>query len=71
MPRLFIALELAGGGDCAAWIGCARACPACAGAEAEQFHLTLRFIGEVAQGTFYEIGEGSGGGRFTRRSSWR
>ena len=29
--------------------------------EPEQFHLTLRFIGEVEQGTFYEIGEALAG----------
>lgn len=56
MPRLFIALELPE--DVTAGLG--RLCEGLPGmrwAEAEQFHLTLRFIGEVGQGTFYEIGE--------------
>ena len=57
MPRLFIALampeEIAGELD--------RLCvglPAIRWTEPEQFHLTLRFIGEVDHGTFLEIGAG-------------
>ena len=61
MPRLFVALDLAGRSHGRRWTGCARACPACAGAIPDQFHLTLRFIGEVEQGTFYEIGEALAG----------
>ena len=57
MPRLFIALampdEIAGELD--------RLCvglPGIRWTESEQFHLTLRFIGEVDHGTFLEIGAG-------------
>ena len=56
MPRLFIALELPE--DVSAALD--RLCEGLPGmrwAEADQFHLTLRFIGEVGQGLFYEIGE--------------
>jgi 2'-5' RNA ligase len=56
MPRLFIALDLPE--DVTA--GLERLCEGLPGmrwVEADQFHLTLRFIGEVDQGTFYEIGE--------------
>ncbi len=60
MPRLFIALELPE----EVTAGLDRLCEGLPGmrwTEAEQFHLTLRFIGDVAQGTFYEIGEGLAG----------
>ena len=60
MPRLFVALpmpdEVADQLD--------RLCvglPAVRWTEAQQFHLTLRFIGEVEQGTFYEIGSALAG----------
>jgi 2'-5' RNA ligase len=60
MPRLFIALappeEVAEALD--------RLCEGLPGIrwnDAEQFHLTLRFIGEVGQRTFYEIGEALAG----------
>ncbi len=60
MPRLFIALDLpedvVGALD--------RLCEGLPGVrwtEIEQFHLTLRFIGEVGQGVFYEIGEALAG----------
>jgi 2'-5' RNA ligase len=56
MPRLFVALtmpeEVADQLD--------RLCvglPGIRWADPGQFHLTLRFIGEVENGTFYEIGE--------------
>jgi 2'-5' RNA ligase len=56
MPRLFIALDLPD--DVSAALD--RLCEGLPGvrwADTEQFHLTLRFIGEVGQGMFYEIGE--------------
>lgn len=57
MPRLFIALDLPE--DVAAALD--RLCEGLPGvrwSDPDQFHLTLRFIGEVEQGLFYEIGEG-------------
>jgi 2'-5' RNA ligase len=56
MPRLFIALDLPE--DVIASLD--RLCEGLPGVRwstHDQFHLTLRFIGEVDQGTFYEIGE--------------
>jgi 2'-5' RNA ligase len=60
MPRLFIALvpprEVT--------VALDRLCEGLPGmrwSDPEQFHLTLRFIGEVGQGTFYEIGEALAG----------
>ena len=56
MPRLFIAIPMPE--EVAAQLE--RLCvglPATRWTDPEQFHLTLRFIGEVQQGTFYEIGE--------------
>jgi 2'-5' RNA ligase len=56
MPRLFIAIPMPE--EVAAQLE--RLCvglPATRWTDPEQFHLTLRFIGEVPQGTFYEIGE--------------
>lgn len=56
MPRLFIALDLPE--DVVASLD--RLCEGLPGVRwsaSEQFHLTLRFIGEVDQGLFYEIGE--------------
>lgn len=56
MPRLFIAIPMPD--EVAAQLD--RLCvglPATRWTDPEQFHLTLRFIGEVEQGTFYEIGE--------------
>lgn len=56
MPRLFIALDLPE--DVTA--GLDRLCEGLPGmrwSDPGQFHLTLRFIGEVERGTFYEIGE--------------
>lgn len=56
MPRLFIALDLPE--DVAAALD--RLCAGLPGvrwADPGQFHLTVRFIGEVGQGQFYEIGE--------------
>ncbi len=56
MPRLFVALDLPE--EAAAALD--RLCEGLPGirwAEPEQFHLTLRFVGEVGQGLFYEIGE--------------
>lgn len=56
MPRLFVALpmpdEVAGQLD--------RLCvglPGLRWTDPDQFHLTLRFVGEVETGTFHEIGE--------------
>jgi 2'-5' RNA ligase len=60
MPRLFIALDLPE--DVAEALD--RLCEGLPGmrwADPGQFHLTLRFIGEVEQGTFYEIGEALAG----------
>lgn len=60
MPRLFVALDLPE--DVVAALE--RLCEGLPGvrwSEPEQFHLTLRFIGEVEQGTFYEIGEALAG----------
>lgn len=60
MPRLFIALDLPE--DVVATLD--RLCQGLPGvrwSDPEQFHLTLRFIGEVDQGTFYEIGEALAG----------
>jgi 2'-5' RNA ligase len=56
MPRLFIALDLPE----EVIVALDRLCDGLPGirwALPEQFHLTLRFLGEVEQGTFYEIGE--------------
>lgn len=56
MPRLFVALTMPE--EVAAQLD--RLCvglPAVRWAGPEQFHLTLRFIGEVENGTFYELGE--------------
>lgn len=56
MPRLFIALDLpedvTGALD--------RLCEGLPGirwSDPDQFHLTVRFIGEVDQGVFYDVGE--------------
>ena len=60
MPRLFVALDLPE--DVVAALD--RLCEGLPGvrwSEPERFHLTLRFIGEVEQGTFYEIGEALAG----------
>ena len=60
MPRLFIALDLPD--EVVAALD--RLCDGLPGirwADTAQFHLTLRFIGEVDQGTFYEIGEALAG----------
>lgn len=56
MPRLFIALDLPE----EVTVALDRLCEGLPGvrwADPDQFHLTLRFIGEVGQGMFYEIGE--------------
>ena len=56
MPRLFVAVPMPD--EVAAQLE--RLCvglPAVRWTDAERFHLTLRFIGEVETGTFYEIGE--------------
>ena len=56
MPRLFVALDLPD----EVKDGLDRLCEGLPGirwSDPGQFHLTLRFIGEVEQGTFYEIGE--------------
>ncbi len=56
MPRLFIALDLPE--DVVGTLD--RLCEGLPGVrwtEIEQFHLTLRFIGEIERGAFYEIGE--------------
>ena len=56
MLRLFVAIPMPE--EIAAQLD--RLCvglPAIRWTESEQFHLTLRFIGEVETGTFYEIGE--------------
>ena len=56
MPRLFIALDLPE----EVVEALDRLCEGLPGVRwsgPEQFHLTLRFIGEVEQGVFYEIGE--------------
>ena len=56
MPRLFIAVDLPENVIAAL----DRMCDGLPGArwsDPAQFHLTLRFIGEVEQGLFYEIGE--------------
>jgi RNA 2',3'-cyclic 3'-phosphodiesterase len=60
MPRLFIALDLPE--DVVAALD--RLCDGLPGTRwsgPEQLHLTLRFIGEVERGTFYEIGEALAG----------
>ena len=60
MPRLFVALTMPE--EIAAQLD--RLCvglPGVRWTDPEQFHLTLRFIGEVGQGTFYEIGEALAG----------
>lgn len=56
MPRLFIALDLPEEVSTALDRLC-EGLPGVRWADSEQFHLTLRFIGEVGQGVFYEIGE--------------
>ena len=60
MPRLFIALDLPE--DVADALD--RLCEGLPGVRWSgpgQFHLTLRFMGEVGQGTFYEVGEALAG----------
>lgn len=60
MPRLFVALsppEEVG----AALDRLCEGLPGIRWTDSEQFHLTLRFIGEVDQGTFYEVGEALAG----------
>ena len=60
MPRLFVALPMPD--EVAAQLD--RLCvglPGVRWTEPGQFHLTLRFIGEVENGTFYEIGEALAG----------
>lgn len=60
MPRLFIALPMPE--EIQAELG--RLCVGLPGArwtEPDDFHLTLRFIGEVDHDTFYEIGEALAG----------
>lgn len=57
MPRLFIAIELPE--DVTAQVG--RLCAGLPGVrwvEADQLHLTLRFVGEVAHDVFVDIGQG-------------
>jgi len=60
MPRLFVALTVPDEvGD-----GLERLCEGLPGmrwSAPGQFHLTLRFIGEVERGTFYDIGEALAG----------
>jgi 2'-5' RNA ligase len=56
MPRLFIALDLPDEVTAALDRLC-DGLPGIRWTEMEQFHLTLRFIGEVEQGLFYDIGE--------------
>jgi 2'-5' RNA ligase len=60
MPRLFVALDLSE--DVAADLE--RLCvglPGVRWTEPDDFHLTLRFIGETDHATFYEIGEALAG----------
>lgn len=60
MPRLFVAVappEEAG----EALDRLCEGLPGMRWSDPEQFHLTLRFIGEVGQGTFYEVGEALAG----------
>lgn len=56
MPRLFIALDLPDDVIHALDRLC-EGLPGIRWCDVDQFHLTLRFLGEVEQGTFYEIGE--------------
>ena len=56
MPRLFIALDLPDDVMQAVDRLC-EGLPGVRWSDPDQFHLTLRFIGEVEQGTFYDIGE--------------
>ena len=60
MPRLFVALTMPE--EISAQLD--RLCvglPGMRWTDPEQFHLTLRFIGEVGNGTFYELGEALAG----------
>ena len=56
MPRLFIAIRLS---EEAAFDleRLTRGLPAARWTDADDYHLTLRFVGEVEPATFYEIGE--------------
>ena len=56
MPRLFVALDPPDEVKDALDRLC-EGLPGIRWSDPSQFHLTLRFIGEVEQGTFYEIGE--------------
>ena len=56
MPRLFVALDPPDEVKDALDRLC-EGLPGIRWSDPGQFHLTLRFIGEVEQGTFYEIGE--------------
>ena len=56
MPRLFVALDPPDEVKDALDRLC-EGLPGIRWSDRGQFHLTLRFIGEVEQGTFYEIGE--------------
>jgi RNA 2',3'-cyclic 3'-phosphodiesterase len=56
VPRLFIALDLPEN-VVAALDRLCEGLPGVRWSEPSQFHLTLRFLGEVGQGTFYEVGE--------------
>jgi len=60
MPRLFIALDPPDEVKDALDRLC-EGLPGVRWSDPQQFHLTLRFIGEVGQGTFYEIGEALAG----------
>jgi 2'-5' RNA ligase len=59
MPRLFVALDPPDEVKDALDRLC-EGLPGIRWSDPGQFHLTLRFIGEVGQGTFYEIGEALG-----------
>lgn len=56
MPRLFVAVGLPEE-IVAALDRLCEGLPGIRWAASDQFHLTMRFIGEVERGTFYEIGE--------------
>ncbi|MFL5336924.1 MAG: RNA 2',3'-cyclic phosphodiesterase [Geminicoccaceae bacterium] len=60
MPRLFIALDPPEEVKHALDRLC-EGLPGVRWSDPQQFHLTLRFIGEVGQGTFYDIGEALAG----------
>jgi RNA 2',3'-cyclic 3'-phosphodiesterase len=60
MPRLFIALDLPEDVLDALDRLC-EGLPGVRWSDPGQFHLTLRFLGEVEQGTFYEVGEALAG----------